>query len=89
MVDVSMAGATTLRPDIVSRLLKDCKNIKVKRLFLWFAQKHNHEWFGRLNLSGVNLGSGKRVIQKDGKLDTKYLITVPKENDDKERQPVF
>lgn len=89
MVDVMMESAATLRVDLVSALLEKCKNIKVKRLFLWFARMHAHPWFGRLELEHVDLGKGKRVIQRGGKLDSQYLITVPKDNNDRQEQPVF
>lgn len=89
MVDVVIEGAATLRPDLINSLLVDCKNIKVKRLFLWFAQKYHHQWFEKLQLNNVDLGKGKRVIQKNGKLDSKYLITVPKDNDARQEQSIF
>jgi hypothetical protein len=43
------------------------------------AEKNNHTWLKGLNLSNVNLGSGKRVIIKNGVFNNKYNITVPKE----------
>lgn len=69
---------TSLRADVVQRLLKKDFSIKAKRLFLHFAQKTGHEWFHQLILSEIDLGSGKRQIVKNGILDSKYLITVPK-----------
>lgn len=69
---------TTLRPALVQKLLEDCQSIKVKRLFLYFAQKNNYSWFKRINLKKINIGQGKRVIEKNGKLDSQFLITVPK-----------
>jgi hypothetical protein len=72
-------GLTTLRPQILQNLLEECNSVKVKRLFLYMAEKHDHSWFNELNLDMINLGSGKRVIVEDGTLDKKYNITVPKE----------
>lgn len=89
MVARVMEGATTLRPDVVQSLLFDCKNIKVKRLFLWFSEKYKHPWFAKLNSDDVDLGKGKRVVQRNGMLDPKYLITVPRESDDQQEQPLF
>ena len=40
------------------------------------AENILHEWFDYLNLSKINLGSGKRVISKGGKLDKKYNIVI-------------
>ena len=72
-----MEGLLTLRPKILGKLLIECKSVKTKRLFLHLAEKHNHAWFRRLDLSKVDLGSGKRQIVTNGRLDSKYLITVP------------
>ncbi len=76
--DQLIQGMTTLSPKALQELLQDCTNIKVKRLFLWFAKRHNYVWFTKLNQEKINLGSGKRVIEKGGELDKNYLITVPK-----------
>lgn len=72
-------GLTTLRPQLVQQLLEECNSVKVKRLFLYMAEKNEHQWFQKLNIEKINLGSGKRVIVKDGVFDKKYLITVPRE----------
>ncbi len=69
---------TTLRSDFVQKLLENCKSIKVKRLFLYLAENNNHFWLKNINLKDVDLGSGKRVIDINGKLNKKYNITVPK-----------
>lgn len=71
-----MENLTTLRPQLVQKLLEQCNSIKVKRLFLYFAEKHEHEWLNQLNINRINLGTGKRVVVKNGKLDKKYQITV-------------
>ena len=76
--DMLMENLVNLRPASMSEMLKDCQSVKAKRLFLWFAERHAHDWFSGLNLAGVNLGSGKRVIALGGRLDSTYGITVPK-----------
>ncbi|HUH75114.1 MAG TPA: type IV toxin-antitoxin system AbiEi family antitoxin domain-containing protein [Chitinophagales bacterium] len=77
--DQLIQGMTALSPRTLQVLLEMCSNIKVKRLFLWFAKRHNYVWFNKLNLEKIDLGSGKRVIEKGGELDKDYLITVPKD----------
>jgi hypothetical protein len=72
-----MEGLGTLRPKVVQRLLESCRSTKVKRLFLWTAETVGHAWFGRLDLSRIDLGKGKRQIYKGGQLNQKYQITVP------------
>ncbi|MAL18961.1 MAG: hypothetical protein CL670_04665 [Balneola sp.] len=69
-------GLVSLRPAVVQSLLESCNSIKVKRLFLYLAERHNHTWFKRIDVSKIELGSGKRQIMKGGKLDKKYQITV-------------
>lgn len=68
----------TLRPELVQKLLEKCRSIKAKRLFLYFAESTNQEWFKELKLKRIKLGSGKRVISKGGHFNSKYNISVPK-----------
>lgn len=68
---------TTLRPAILQALLENCTSIKVKRLFLYFAEQSGHSWFKKLNVSKIDLGSGKRAIVPKGKLNLKYQILIP------------
>ena len=72
-----MEGLTTLRPSVLQKLLENCQSVKVTRLFMYLAEYHNHRWLRKLDPTSFNLGKGKRVIVKGGKLDKKYLITVP------------
>lgn len=78
-VDQLMQGLINLSPRKLDVLLRACKSVKVKRLFLWFAKRQAHPWFGQLNTKNYDLGSGKRLIAKGGSFDTEYLITVPSE----------
>lgn len=77
--DKIMEGLTTLSPRRLQKLLLDCKSIKVKRLFFFFADRHNHPWRKHLNKEAINLGTGKRMLVPGGRLDPTYLITVPEE----------
>ena len=78
-VDVVMEGLANLRPQLVGKLLQECKSVKVKRLFLWYANRHGHAWFKHLNLSSVDLGKGKRQLVPQGHFDSRYQITLPTE----------
>jgi len=71
-------GLGTLRSALLQSLLEQCASIKVKRLFLHLAQRNDHPWFHQLDPAKISLGSGKRVLFPGGRLDPKYLITVPK-----------
>lgn len=74
-------GLTSLRPKVVNTLLQHCRSIKVKRLFLFMADQFSYPWISRIEKNQLDLGSGKRVIVKGGKLDKQYLITVPERQD--------
>lgn len=80
-VDKLMEGLRTLSPRRLQKLLEDCRNIKVKRLFLWFAERHGFRWLLQIKPERIDLGKGKRMLVRGGKLDSKYLITVPEELD--------
>jgi hypothetical protein len=72
-----MEGLANLRPKIVQLLLESCNSIKVKRLFLYMAEKNNLPWVSELNFKKIDLGHGKRKIGVGGVFDSKYLISVP------------
>lgn len=75
--DELVQGMNTISPRSMQKLLELCKNIKVRRLFFYFSEKHNHTWFSKLDKTSLDFGSGNRVIVKGGKLDKKYQITIP------------
>ena len=79
--DVLMEGLRNLSPRRLQPLLADCRSVKVKRLFFWFAERHNHAWLPKIDRSTVDLGKGKRMLVRGGKLDPKYNITVPEKLD--------
>lgn len=74
-----MQGLTTLSPRRLGSLLRLTRNVKVKRLFFWLAERQSHAWFKKLVPSEFDLGSGKRVLARGGKYVPKYRITVPEE----------
>lgn len=73
-----MEQLTTLRSEVIQRLLESCKNYRVKRMFLYMAEKAGHYWFGDLNLEGIDIGSSKLQLVPNGTYVAKYKITVPK-----------
>ncbi|MBX3256275.1 MAG: type IV toxin-antitoxin system AbiEi family antitoxin [Chitinophagaceae bacterium] len=74
-----MEGLNNLPPKQVQILLENCQSVKVKRLFLYMAEKADHSWVKHLDLKNVNLGKGKRSIVTNGVFIEKYGITVPRE----------
>lgn len=81
-VDAVLQGMPNLRPDLVSRLLRLCSRVKAKRLFLALADRHAHAWFARVSLESVDLGTGKRMLVRNGQLNRKFEITLPADLDD-------
>lgn len=75
-----MENLATLRSEMVQRLLVMCRSIKVRRLFMFMAEKHGHPWVSDLDVSRLDLGKGKRMIVPKGRFDRKYRITVPKDH---------
>ena len=74
-----MEGLSTLRPKQIQELLEECKSIKVKRLFLYFAERIGHSWFKYIDQTKIDLGSGKRSVTTNGVLVPKYNLVLPKE----------
>ena len=79
VADKYFESATILRPELVNTLLQSCTHIQTKRLFMWFADRHAHQWSRSIDRNSIDLGRGKRGIIKGGALDKKYNITVPRE----------
>lgn len=78
-LDMIFEGLTTLRPRLLTELLKCCSKIKTKRLFFVFADKHNHAWNKQLDAADFDLGNGDRAFIKGGKIHPRYRIMVPEE----------
>ncbi|TFY93868.1 hypothetical protein DYL61_11350 [Pseudomonas nabeulensis] len=72
-----LSGLGTLSPRRLQRLLEACNSIRVKRVFLLMARNAGHAWYGRIDLSRIDLGNGKRQIIRGGRLDKEFQITVP------------
>lgn len=72
-------GLNNLRPATVQTLLEGCSSVKVKRLFLYMAEKAGHDWLSYIKTDKIDLGSGKRAIVPTGIFNAKYQITIPKE----------
>lgn len=79
--DMLFEGLRNLSPRKLQTLLQACRSVKVKRLFLWFSERHQPAWLKALDRSAIDLGRGKRMLVKGGKLDPKFNITVPESLD--------
>lgn len=79
--DKLMEGLVNLSPRRLQKLLEDCKSVKVKRLFFFFADRHGHAWRKRLARERIDFGKGKRMLVGGGRLEPTYGITVPEDLD--------
>jgi len=79
--DMLFESLRNLSPRKLQPLLHACRSVKVKRLFLWFAERHRPSWLNALDRVDIDLGKGKRMLVKGGKLDPKFNITVPESLD--------
>ncbi|MEP0337130.1 MAG: type IV toxin-antitoxin system AbiEi family antitoxin domain-containing protein [Alphaproteobacteria bacterium] len=77
VVDKLAEGLASLSPNRLNKLLADCRSVKVKRLFFFFADRHKPAWLKRIDREAVALGKGDRMLVRGGKLDPVYRITVP------------
>jgi hypothetical protein len=77
--DQLMQGLSSLSPRRLDGLLRRMRSVKVKRLFFWLAERQGHAWLRKLDPGQFDLGRGKRMLAKGGKLDRKYQITVPED----------
>jgi Transcriptional regulator, AbiEi antitoxin, Type IV TA system len=73
-----MESLLTLRPALVQKLLETCNSVKVKRLFMYMAEKSSLPCVERLDLGKVDFGKGDRTVLEGGRLDPKYRITIPR-----------
>lgn len=79
-----MEQLTSLRPGTVQLLLETVRNQRVKRMFLYMAEKAGHYWFEMLDKEKIDIGTSKLQTVKNGVYVSKYKITVPKELNDYE-----
>ena len=72
-----MEQLTTLRSDVVQRLLENTGSYGVKRMFLYMAEKAGHYWLDELNPSRIEFGTSKLQLVPGGVYISKYKITIP------------
>lgn len=73
-----MEQLTTLRPEMLQRLLETTKSLKVKRMFLYMAEKRDTIGL-MLSICQNRIGNLQIAVGKNGVYISKYKITVPKE----------
>lgn len=76
MIVESMA---TIRPKLMQSLLEQCSSIKVRRLFLYLAERANLPVMRHIDLDRIDLGTGDRSLVPNGRYVAKYQLLLPRE----------
>ena len=75
-----MEQLSGLRPAVLQSLLERTTSYRVKRMFLYMAEKAAYPWMGDLDVSRIDLGTGTmQLVETNGAYISKYKITVPQE----------
>lgn len=79
-----MEQLTSLNPEKVQTALENTSSQRIKRMFLYMAEKAGHYWFDMLDKEIFELTTSKLQLADKGVYISKYRITVPKELNDYE-----
>lgn len=79
-----MEQLTSLDPARVQHALNNTSSQRVKRMFLYMAEKAGHYWFDMLNRDALGITESKLQLAENGTYISEYKITVPKELDNYE-----
>lgn len=74
-----MESLQNLRPKLMQELLESCNSIKVKRLFLFMAEKAQLPILKHLDAEHITLGLGARALARQGYYNSKYQLILPRE----------
>jgi hypothetical protein len=69
----------SLIPKMMQALLEACESVKVKRLFLYLAERAKLPVMNNLDVSRFDLGKGDRSLTPMGRYVAKYQLLLPKE----------
>jgi len=72
-------GMTSLRPKLMQSLLETCASVKVRRLFLYLAERAGLPVLRHLDAARIDLGSGDRSLVRMGRYVPKYKLLLPRE----------
>ena len=79
-----MEQLTSLDPEGVQKALINTRSQRVKRIFLYMAEKAGHYWFNMLDTDSIGITASKLQLVEKGTYIPKYRITAPKELHDYE-----
>jgi len=70
---------TSIRPKLMQSLLEQCASIKVRRLFLYLAERASLPVMRHLHQDRIDLGTGDRSLVPNGRYVAKYQLLLPRE----------
>lgn len=73
-----MEGLGTLRPEVVQKMMENCRSIKAKRLLLAMSDLLEHHWLKKIDKKRIDLGSGPISLEQGLPMHPEYRISVPK-----------
>lgn len=79
-----MEQLTSLDPAKVQTALENTSSQRIKRMFLYMAEKVGHYWFDMLEMEKIGMTASKLKLVDNGVYISKYRITIPKELNDYE-----
>lgn len=81
LVEIAMMveGMTSIRPKLMQNLLEQCTSIKVRRLFLYLAERADLPVVRHLAHDRIDLGTGDRSLVTNGRYVAKYQLLLPRE----------
>lgn len=74
-----MEMLTAIDPHKVETVLANTSSQKVKRMYLYMAEKAGHYWFDMIDVLKIALTTSKLQLAKGGTYIPKYRMTIPKE----------
>lgn len=74
-----MEQLTVLRPDKVTEVLRKVDNQRVRRLYLYMAEKAGHVWLEDVDVEAIGLTTSPLTVVRGGSFVNRYKMTIPTE----------
>ena len=72
-----LSGLTTLRPQLVHKLLLICNCTKARKLFMALSEELSLPWVKKADFASIGIGKAKHYLFKRGRVHKRYKITLP------------
>lgn len=79
-VRLIMDSLGTLRADVLTELLQQCRSEKARRLLLYFGDVQKHAWRDKIEIEKLQMSSTLlKIVSTNGKYNAKYNLFIPHE----------